>query len=216
MSARLQSRLLTPAMLLVLLLIFGCARRSPNFPTEGTIQSSPTPFQGQATNSTATSGRGFSAGEAQGTVPPFQNSADIPAGSLLTVRLKVPLIAVSGSQESFEAVLDEPVLVDGNILIPRDAIVSGEVESAHVSNTKPDRGYVRLTLNSVQVDGVAVPIQTASLFARQPSGTDADPVTIRLESGRRLTFRLKEQVFLRPNVPKAANNPLYFLHFPAS
>ena len=165
-------------------------------PTEGAIQRSPTPFPGPATNATETSGQGFSAGEALGTGPPFQNRDSIPAGSLLTVRLKVPLVAVSGSQESFEAVLDEPVSVDGNILIPRGAIVSGEVEAAHVSNTKPDRGYVRLALNSLRVDGVAVPIQTASLFARQPSGADADPVAIRLESGRRLTFRLKKQVFL--------------------
>ena len=204
MSARCRFRLLTPAVLLVLLLIFGCARRSPNLPAEGAIQGSPAPFQGQATNATETSGQGFSPGEAQGTGPRFQNSDSIPAGSLLTVRLKVPLVAVSGSQESFEAVLDEPVLVDGNILIPRDAIVSGEVEAAHVSNTSPDRRYVRLALNSLQVDGVSVPIQTASLFARQSLGAVADPVTIRLETGRRLTFRLKEQVFWHPNVLRSS------------
>lgn len=202
MSAYCRSRMLTPAILLVLLLMLGCARRSPDLPTEGAIQSNPTPFQGQATNATETSARGFSAGQAQGADPPFQNSDSIPAGSLLTVRLKVPLVAASGSNESFEAVLDAPVLVGGNILIPRDTIVSGEIESAHVSNTEPDRGYVRLALTSVQVDGVPIAIKTASLFARQLSGAPADSITIRLEMGRRLTFRLKEQVFLHPNVAK--------------
>lgn len=204
MSAHCRSRILTSVMLLVLLLISGCARRSPDLPAEGALQSSPTPLQGQATTATESSEAGFSAGVARGTGPPFQNSDSIPAGSLLTVRLKGPLVAVSGSNGSFEAFLDEPVPVDGNILIPRDAIVSGEIESAHVSNSKPDRRYVRLALTSVQVDGVAVPIQTASLFARQLSAGNADSTAIRLESGRRLTFRLKEQVFFRPNAAKLA------------
>lgn len=202
MSNQCPSRMLIPAMLLILLLSFGCARRSPDLPTEGAIQSNPTPFQGQATNASETSGQGFSAGEVRGTDPPFQNSDSIPAGSLLTVRLKIPLVAASGSNEPFEAVLDEPVLVDGNILIPRDTIVSGEIESAHVSNTKPERNYVRLGLTSVQVDGVSVPIQTAILFVRQLSDADVDSGTIRLETGRRLTFRLKEQVFFHPNIAK--------------
>jgi hypothetical protein len=99
--------------------------------------------------------------------------------------------------------LEEPVVVAGNTLIPRDALVSGEIESAHVLKSKSDRGYVCLTLNSVHLEGVSVPIQTASLFARQPSGADAKSDTIRLETGRRLTFRLKEQVFLRSNASKS-------------
>ena len=136
--------------------------------------------------------------------PPFQNAEIIPAGSLLTVKLKVPLVAGSGSKDAFQAVLDEPVVVAGNTLIPRDALVSGEIESAHVLKSKSARGYVCLTLNSVKLDGLPVPIQTASLFARQPSGADANSGTIRLETGRRLTFRLKEQVFLHSNSSKGS------------
>jgi hypothetical protein len=113
-------------------------------------------------------------------------------------------VAGSGFKKSFEALLDGPLIVDGSILIRRDAIVSGEIESAHVSKTSPDRGYVRLTLNSVQVDGASVPIQTASLFARQLSTATRDSLTIRLEKGRRLTFRLKEQIFLPPNISKSS------------
>jgi hypothetical protein len=115
---------------------------------------------------------------------------------LVTVRLKVPLVAGSESRESFEAVLDVPVVVDGNTLIPRDAIVSGRIETAHPSRVRPDRGYVRLTLDSVQVEGLEVPIQTASLFARPLPTVDTDSDTVRLEKGRRMTFRLKDPVFL--------------------
>ena len=79
---------------------------------------------------------------------------------------------------------------------------AGEIESAHVSKTAPDRGYVRLTLTSVEVDGASVPIQTAGLFARQLPSAARDAVTIRLEKGRRLTFRLREHILLHPNVSK--------------
>ncbi|HXJ89545.1 MAG TPA: hypothetical protein VMS18_22205 [Candidatus Binatia bacterium] len=119
------------------------------------------------------------------------------------MRLKVSLIAGNALKESFEAVLDEPVMVEGNPVIARDATVSGEIESAHPSKAGSDRGYLRLALNSVEVDGVSVPIKTASLFVRQPTSAATDSVAIRLEKGRRFTFRLNEQVFLYSSLSKA-------------
>ena len=182
------SRALVPTILLILLTV-GCSRRTPNLPSESPAPTSATSFQ--------TSGLQGASEYVPGTVPPFQNSPLLPAGALVTVRLKVPLVADSESRDSFEAVLDEPVVVEGNTLIPRDAIVSGRIESAHTSRVTPDRGYVRLTLDSVQVDGLDVPIQTASLFARSLPRADTDSDTIRLEKGRRMTFRLKDPVFLQ-------------------
>jgi len=198
------SRALVSTNLLILLFCFGCSRPTPSVPSEGVTQTSPTPFQSQGTSVTDSSSQGSSGDDVSGTGPPFQNSAVLPAGALLTVRLRVPLVAESGSKESFEAVLDEPLAVEGNTLIPRDAIVSGRVESARTSKVRPDRDYVRLSLNSVQVDGSAVPIETSSLFARQQRSGDADSDTIRLEKGRRLWFRLKEPIFLRPTAAKTA------------
>jgi len=186
-----------------LLLTFGCSRPTPDLPAESATQGNATPFQGQTATDVATTSQASSVGE-QDTSLPFQNSDVVPAGSLLTVRLKAPLDAVSGSRTAFEALLDEPVTVEGNPLIPRDAVVSGEMESAQVSKTRPDRGYLRLTLTSVQVDGVSVPIQSASLYVRRQPSDARDPITIRLEKGRRLTFRLKEQVFLHPTVSKSS------------
>ena len=196
------SRALVPTILLILLLSFGCSRPTPDVPSEGATQTSRTPFQSQGTSAADAGPQGFSPGDGPGTGPPFQNSPVLPAGALLTVRLKGPLIAESGSKESFEAALDEPVVVEGNTLIPRDAVVSGRVESARASKERPDRDYVRLSLDSVQVDGSAVPIETASLFARQLPSSEAEAATIRLEKGRRLTFRLREPIFLHLTEPK--------------
>ena len=198
------SHALVPTVVFILLLGFGCARRTPDLPSEGVTQTSSTPFQSQGTSVTDASPQGPSRDDVSATGPPFQNSAVLPAGALLTVRLRVPLVAENGSKESFEAVLDEPVAVEGNTLIPREAIVSGRVESARMSKVMPDRDYVRLSLDSVQVGGSAVSIETASLFARRLPSGDADSNRIRLEKGRRLTFRLKEPIFFGPTAAKTA------------
>ena len=188
--------------MLTLLLMCGCARHTPDLPTVAPTQASPTPFQAEEATALETDGPVSSAGD-QNTSPPFRTPDTVPAGSLLTVQLTAPLVGINGSKTPFEALLDDPVMVDGTALIPRDAVVSGEIETAQVSKARPDRSYLCLTLNSLQVAGVPVPIQTARLYVRhQPSAAAPDGVTIRLERGRRLTFRLKEQVFLHPNVSK--------------
>jgi hypothetical protein len=118
---------------------------------------------------------------------------ELPAGTLLTVRLKRSVYAsTSPSEGSFEAVVEQPVVMDGNIIIPKGANVAGRVESAQTSRIKPNRGYVRLALQSVDIGDRQVALQTASLFAREaPLGNQPISV-IHLEQGRRLTFRLAE------------------------
>jgi hypothetical protein len=189
--------------MLMLLPMCGCARHAPDLPTEGATQTNPTPFQTEAATELENAAP-ISSADDQNTSPPFRTPDVVPAGSLLTVRLKAPLVGVNGSKAPFEALLDDPVMVDGTALIPRDAVVSGEIESAQVSKARPDRSYLCLTLNSLLVGGVPVPIQSARLYVRhqQPSAGGSDDVTVRLEQGRQLTFRLKEQVFLHPNVSK--------------
>lgn len=123
---------------------------------------------------------------------PFHDSQNLPAGTLLTVRLKSPISAESSTTNSFAAIVDEPVVIEGNTLIPRGAAVSGRVESVRTSKVKPDRGYVRLALQSVRVGGVDLPVQTASLFARQAPVEVSS--LVRLEKGRRLTFRFTQSV----------------------
>ena len=84
---------------------------------------------------------------------PFRDDQNLPAGTLLTVRLKDPISAENpGATGTFEAVVDEPLLVDGNTLIPRGASVAGRVESARAFKAK-SRGYVRLVLDSIDIAG---------------------------------------------------------------
>jgi len=129
---------------------------------------------------------------------PFRDLQSLPAGTLLTVRLKNPISSEdAGAGGVFEAVVDEPVVLDGSSLIPRGAGVAGRVESARVSTVQRNRGYVRLTLDSIDIAGKDLLVQTSSLFARGgPRESSASVSAITLEKGRRLVFRLAEPVNL--------------------
>jgi len=134
---------------------------------------------------------------------PFGDSQGLPAGMLLTVLLRDPILADSpGAGGTFDAVIDEPVVIEGTTLLPRGASVAGRVESAHASRLKLNRGYVQLTLASIAIAGQDIPIRTSSLFVNgiandnEPGSDDSSPRTIRVESGRRLTFRLSEPVLI--------------------
>jgi hypothetical protein len=135
---------------------------------------------------------------------PFRDSQSLPAGTLLTVRLKTPICSdPPGANSKFVALVDDPIIVEGTTVVPRGASVAGRIESARSSTMKPNHGYVRLTLDLVDIEGKELPIRTSSLFARgnpgEPQGRKA--VGVNLEQGRRLTFRLTEPVYVASQSP---------------
>jgi len=174
----------------------GCSRPT-GVPTADTTPADQAPFNDHGSGAAGPSAVEPSAAQPGGssqTGLPFHDSQSLPAGTMLTIRLKGPVtVGDSAAEASFEAVIDEPVVIEGNTLIPRGTAASGRIESARISKVKPNRGYVRLALESVQIGGLDVPVQTASLFARQTPQNDA---VIRLEKGRRLTFRLTEPLYV--------------------
>jgi hypothetical protein len=177
-------------------------------PTEGAAQPSQTPFQDPGTGSIEDKPEAAALIErgAPGNLP-FQTSQMLPAGSLLTVRLKSAVTAGKGANETFKAVIDEPVVFEGNVLIPRGAIAAGRVGAAHVSVERPGRGYVSLALDSVNLDGLDLPIRTAILFARQIPGDNRSGM-VRLEKGHLLTFRLTEPFYPDVRHSQTNNYPL--------
>jgi hypothetical protein len=195
-------------LILVLLSAFGCSRPATVSADQSTVQGDhQAPFQpaGRNTGSSkpiASTSTSESPSEAARKLP-FNQSPDLPAGTLVTVRLANAVYAESSiSSASFEGVVVEPIVINGEMLILRGAAVSGVVESVRASEVKPDRGYVRLTLQSIEVGGSDVPIHTASLFAPQAAARGPSPSLIRLEQGRQLTFRVTEPVFASTNRAK--------------
>jgi hypothetical protein len=163
-----------------------------------------------------------------GSGTPFRAAAhehSLPAGTLITVRLENSLFILKAHPgDTFTASLIGPLEINGDPVIERGTLLSGRIESAQPSADRTglssDPGYVRLTLNSITIDGKALDIQTSSLFAKgtlEPStslnvsstrgGTDAQFQDLRVQKGRRLTFRLIAPVtFSNPN--SIARSPL--------
>lgn len=90
----------------------------------------------------------------------------IPAGTTLVIRLQSPISSVSAHiGESFEGVLDEPVLVANRTALPNGTVVRGTVLDAKPGEPN-EAGYVRIMLSSILVDNKPLDIHTSSLFAK--------------------------------------------------
>jgi hypothetical protein len=162
---------------------------------------------------------------------PFRDSESWPAGTLITVKLSNPVLSADVDSDgkpgggshagSFEALVDDPVVIEGVTVVPRGSSATGRIESSGSSQQEPAgperlssnleklsvdkpatpndrRSYIRLTLDSVDVAGRTLTIRTSSLFARISSHQRANPGAgkVSLEQGRRLTFRLSEPVYV--------------------
>jgi len=91
----------------------------------------------------------------------------IPAGTEFTVRLQMALSSADAhAGDSFQAVLDEPLVIAKRTIAPRGTPVTGSVLAARASEGLNDPGYMRLTLASIVMNGKSVPLQTSSIFAK--------------------------------------------------
>jgi hypothetical protein len=94
-------------------------------------------------------------------------SITVPAGTVVAVRLQNSVSSATASPgDTFEAVLDEPLVVKGQTVANRGTAVTGRVVEAKPSGRLHDSGYLRLTLASITLNGKSIPVQTSSLFAK--------------------------------------------------
>ncbi len=116
-------------------------------------------------------------------IPPAATVAfpEIPARTPLVIRLQSPLCsAFSRAGESFAAVLDEAVVIEGKTVFPSGTMMAGRVVDAGPAD-RLHPGYLRLTLSAIAVGGKAQAIQTSSIFVKggspqsdgQVAGSDA-------------------------------------------
>lgn len=197
--SRPQARTLVP--LLLTLCCFGCAR--PLGSEEAGKSGQSIPFRDTSDSMTSTPAAGSSLAvpgddSAPARAVPF-HVQNLPTGTLLSVRLNDRISSdAPGETANFSATLDEPVVIDRRTVLPAGAAVTGQVESAQRSSLSDNRGYVRLTLNWIEVGGRDFALSTSTLFARGEHGHRGSAV--QLEQGRRLTFRLAEPLLLSGQV----------------
>jgi hypothetical protein len=86
-------------------------------------------------------------------------SVTVPAGTRLAVRT---IDAVDSSKnhvgDRFKGSLEEPVTVDGRVVVPKGASVYGRLEQAKTSGTFRGRSELRLALTEIVINGQTVPI----------------------------------------------------------
>lgn len=99
--------------------------------------------------------------------PPFSKSetAEIAKGTPVFVRLQSAISsATAETGDTFSAVLDDPLTVEGKTIVPEGADLSVRVVAARKSGQLHRPGYLRLALYSITVNGKQIPIQTTSVF----------------------------------------------------
>jgi hypothetical protein len=172
----------------------GCSRQLAVPASAGGAGGTPLPFDRVSDNSGISPTAGFS----------FDG---IPAGTEVTVRLQSALSSAdSRAGDSFRAVLVEPIVVAGKMVVPPGATVTGSVVAGKTSGGLSDPGYLRVTLASIAINGKPIPLETSSIFAKGGShekhGASVEPAIspgqgdVRFSTGRRLTFRLVQPLHL--------------------
>jgi len=102
--------------------------------------------------------------------PPQQTAGELPAGTNLVVRM---IDAVDSSVnrvgQTFAASIDEPVMINGQTMIPRGADVVVKLVDAKESGKLTGRSELTLDLVSVKVNGRPVDINTQTVSQQSSS-----------------------------------------------
>jgi hypothetical protein len=146
------------------------------------------------------------------------STTKLPEGTPIPIRLQSALSSASAhAGDTFSAIIDEAVMVDGETLVVSGASATGRVlEAKAATNSREssqEPGYLRIVLVSLQVGGKTVAIETSSIFAKGGSREERNPTTpdastkvrgrdrqkdIVFGIDRRLNFRLAQTADLQP------------------
>ncbi|HXZ81481.1 MAG TPA: hypothetical protein VEG30_16255 [Terriglobales bacterium] len=89
------------------------------------------------------------------------SSVTIPAGERISVRTIDGIDSTKNRVgDRFQASLEEPLVVDGNVVVPKGADVYGRLAESKTSGTFSGRSQLRLELTGIVVNGQTVPVLT--------------------------------------------------------
>jgi hypothetical protein len=173
-------RYLVPATVFVaLLLLWGCSKKHEQTATALNSDNQSSATQPAANGATPNDGASNTAPASSANAPAANSTAAasqqvssptplvIPAGAPITVRLQERLSSASAVPgERFEAVIDEPIVVDDRVVVPVGALATGHVVVARHSGRLHHPGELGLALDSVTVGQENIPLATSSVIAR--------------------------------------------------
>jgi hypothetical protein len=113
-----------------------------------------------ATQNAATTGATNQAAPAP--APPGPREVELPSGTIVAVRLDRALSTVRNrTGDTFEAILDEPVVIDGMEVLPQGTRFTGHVTTSRASGRLKGRGVLGTTLDAFDLKGQRYPIATS-------------------------------------------------------
>lgn len=112
--------------------------------------------------------------------PPKPNSVTIPAGTMINARIMEPLSSERNQAgDSFQATLDQAVVIDGFVIAERGAKLDGRV--TEVDRSGKVKGLARLVLEITKLhtsDGQVVQVQTGAFERKAESSTKSDAMKV--------------------------------------
>lgn len=118
--------------------------------------------------------------------PPAQGSryTTIPAGTALQVRLVDPLdSSVNQSGDTFRAILDQDIDVNGNIIASRGSLLQGKLSNVSRAGRVEGRATLSMRLVNLEIGNQSYPLQTNVLAFEAESTTKEDATKVGIGAG---------------------------------
>lgn len=110
--------------------------------------------------------------------------AVIPAGTPIHVRLRDPLdSSINLSGDGFRAILDQDILVDGKVAVPRGSVLDGKVSHVQRSGRVQGRAVMSLQLVNLSTGDNKVALQTDIRTFEAKASTKKDATKVGIGAG---------------------------------
>ncbi len=111
--------------------------------------------------------------------PPRPTTAVVPEGTVIDVRLGQMLSSATNHVgDTFDAILDRDLIVDGQMLAPKGSRVTGKVTDVVGSGKVKGLAHMTLALNAIKVGEDRYPIDTSTISVEAENTKSRDAKTI--------------------------------------
>ena len=94
--------------------------------------------------------------------PPERKKVTVPSGTALNVRLTEAIdVDATAAGQAFKAIVDDPVMIGGSVVIPRGAAASLQAVKVEQSGKMKGSDKISLKMNSIRFGGMVYEVTTA-------------------------------------------------------
>ncbi len=113
-----------------------------------------------------------------------EQTVTVPAGTTIRVRTDSTISSKSAQTgDEFTGILSEALKVDGKVIAPRGAAVTGAVAESDEGGRVKGVASLSLRLTKVTIDGKAVPVQSGIVVKNAPATKKKDAVKVGIGAG---------------------------------